>query len=113
MSYKWVRANAIVQRLADGAFIPNDGGNVDWQAFQAWVAAGNTPQPEAPPPPEDERDAAIRTRTIGTVTPKTVAEVKAMTLAEYDAWFDANFDTAARAIGLLKRIVLLLVRRVF
>jgi hypothetical protein len=35
----------IIQRNSDGAFIPNDPGNRDWQAYQAWLAAGNVPNP--------------------------------------------------------------------
>jgi hypothetical protein len=34
-----------VVRDADAAFIPADAGNADWQAYQAWLAAGNTPNP--------------------------------------------------------------------
>ena len=35
----------IIMREADGAFIPNDPANRDWQAYQAWVAEGHTPTP--------------------------------------------------------------------
>lgn len=58
-------------------------------------------------------DNAINTATVGTVTPKTLADLKVMDNATYSAWFDANFTTAAQAIALLKRVVLVLIRRVF
>jgi hypothetical protein len=41
-----------VQRLSDGAFIPDDARNADWQAFLEWEAAGNTPyEADYEPPP--------------------------------------------------------------
>lgn len=43
-------ATEYVLRLADQAQIPPDPENTDWQAYQAWLAAGNTPTPYAPPP---------------------------------------------------------------
>lgn len=60
----------------------------------------------------EQVDSEIRAITIGTVTPKTVLELKAMTVAEYSLWFDANFDTAAKLVGLLKRLTLVFIRRV-
>jgi hypothetical protein len=36
-----------ILRLPDDATIPNDNSNSDWQAYQTWLAQGNTPLPPA------------------------------------------------------------------
>lgn len=43
--------NGAVSREADGAIIPADPGNTDYQAFLKWQEEGNTPTPYTPPPP--------------------------------------------------------------
>ena len=51
MTYSLLQIPGVVKRDADGAFIPDDPANTDWQAYQAWLAEGNTPNPYVPPPP--------------------------------------------------------------
>jgi hypothetical protein len=48
-AYRLTTGSYII-READGAAIPSDPLNVDWQKYQAWLAAGNTPD-AAPAPP--------------------------------------------------------------
>lgn len=47
--YQFTQSTSVI-RTSDGAFIPADLGNTDWQAYQAWLAAGNTPTPYTLPP---------------------------------------------------------------
>lgn len=34
-----------ILRVEDNAFIPNDPDNINWQEYQAWLEAGNVPDP--------------------------------------------------------------------
>ena len=40
----------IILRDVDGAFIPDDPANLDYQDYLAWLDAGNQPTPYTPPP---------------------------------------------------------------
>lgn len=55
--YKLTNGTEII-RISDGAIIPPDVKNIDYQEYLSWVAAGNTPDP-VPEPTLDEQAAAI------------------------------------------------------
>jgi hypothetical protein len=61
MSYTLTEHPTTIQRDEDGAFIPFDPDNVDYQDYLAWLDEGNEPNPppaiptppiEEPPPPD-------------------------------------------------------------
>jgi hypothetical protein len=45
MDYKLDSVSKNITRTADGASIPPDPENVDYQTYLAWVALGNSPAP--------------------------------------------------------------------
>jgi hypothetical protein len=77
MNYK-LQSSGGVQRLADGVFIPPDPANSDWQAYQDWLAVGNTPEPIDPP---------------------TLAEARDSKRAEVDTWYAAQIANGIAVAG--------------
>ncbi len=62
---------SIVIRTTDGANIPNDQRNSDWQAYLGWLALGNTPDP-APAPPIPLTPQQVATALINGTDPISV-----------------------------------------
>lgn len=82
MSYRLTEDAGVIRRIADGACIPVAPGNVDYVEYQAWRAAGNTPEPYAPPPAPvpariTRRQCAKQMKVMGLITG---AEAVAMTM---------------------------------
>lgn len=48
MSYQLTKSTCVL-RLSDGAMIPSDEGNADWQEYQSWLGQGNVPDPVPDP----------------------------------------------------------------
>jgi hypothetical protein len=85
--YKLLRTGDGVQRLSDGAFIPNAPGNRDWTEYQEWLARGGVP---------DEAETLEEKRA------RRIIEIKAkasqVILMSFPEWKQRNMT--ARAIEL-------------
>jgi hypothetical protein len=51
--YQLTASSDVVIRTADGAIIPNDPANRDWQEYDYWLALGGVPDPYIEPPPPE------------------------------------------------------------
>ena len=91
MSYKLAKSG--VQRLADSAWIPNASANTDWQEYQKWLAAGNTPLPADPDPtPIDLSDVDNLEKSIKTLA-LCIAQVGGLTVPQMKALFKNKWDS--------------------
>lgn len=95
MSYK-LAGNGVL-RLADGAFIPADPKNVDWQEYSRWISDGNTPDAERMLNEEKFVRAAL-------ITMKRNSALDSLTADwDGDTW-DADEATSARIANALTMI---------
>jgi hypothetical protein len=64
-------AGETVLRRADGAHIPDDPANRDWQTYLSWLDEGNVPDPPDPPPeplpPEPDANVRLNAGVVATV----------------------------------------------
>ena len=64
MTYTLTNGSSVI-RDEDGACIPDDPANIDWQTYQEWLAAGNVPNPYIPPlPPVPQQVPMWTVRTV-------------------------------------------------
>ena len=49
--YQLTATDDAVIRTIDLARVPNDPNNLDWQAYEVWLADGGVPDPYVPPEP--------------------------------------------------------------
>jgi hypothetical protein len=81
-----------VRRIIDGAFIPNSATNQDWLAYLAWVAAGNTPAPDDPPPtPIDLSDVDNLEKALKALA-LCIAQVGGLTVPQIKTMFKNKWD---------------------
>lgn len=70
--YKLTPYTTII-RLSDGAFIPNEPSNCDYDEYLAWLEAGNKPEPADPvPQPVEQTTPAEKLAAAGL----TVSDLK-------------------------------------
>lgn len=55
MTYTLTSEPNTIVRASDGAFIPTDPDNVDYQDYLAWCDEGNEPTAYAPPPASKDK----------------------------------------------------------
>lgn len=84
---------------------------IPFQVFlDRWTAAA--PQPPAPPTPEELAEIARRESLRSAIDGDGIIQnLRTMTAAQFDAWWDANVTNAAQAITVLKRLVKLIIFR--
>jgi len=107
MAYKLLAAG--VQRLADGACIPPDDGNADWRAYQAWLAAGNMPEPaEQPPAPRRlvEKGVIVERLIAARKLEAALAALATLPIEDQQRWANkvAVYADDPRARGLIAAI---------
>lgn len=100
-----------VQRIADSANIPNDERNRDWQEYQEWLKAGNTPDPLVVN--QEDADRLERRRQMRAA--QLGDSLQNMSPAQAAQWVETNVTNlteAKRVLKALAAIVCVLVKEI-
>jgi hypothetical protein len=65
MEYQLITASDCIRRLSDGACIPPDPANTDYQQYLLWLEKGNTPLPPDPTPEPEPLTAQQKLEAAG------------------------------------------------
>ena len=75
--YKQIKNSTSILRIADGAYIPSDNGNIDWKAYLAWKNAGNSPEPAPVEPAQVPASVTMRQARLALLAAGKLDDVEA------------------------------------